>query len=74
MSRETFRITLDKFTVRLGEHDQLIFSEKQLRGECPPMHEGALRPSEKLKLRRRRQARGLTTIQADGTNILGDTL
>ena len=73
MSKEAFRIRLDKFTVRLGDNDQLIFSEKQLRGVCPPMHEDALPPSEKLKLRRRRVQR-LTTIQADGTNILNETL
>ena len=72
MSKEAFRIRLDKFTVRLGDNDQLIFSEKPLRGVCPPMHEDALPPSGKLKLRRRRAQ--LTTIQADGTNILGDTL
>lgn len=67
---KSFRITPEKFSITTGVDDQIIFSEKSLRGICPPMKIEGLSLSEIDKIRRRQSDR---SIHPEGLEQSGDT-
>lgn len=62
MKESSFRITPEKFDVKVNDGN-LIFSEKPLKGACPPIHEEAMTQGEGARLTKRRHERD-TNIRA----------